>query len=160
MAIWQYKLHLLPKQNLQKIFGSIPDSLREDIAEEPLWWKDVILPEAIEISLDALLSPAISWSDEIRMWGDEDSNHASICYDNAHKIEWIEFRVDARKKDNVYFIDQIYEFSKKYDCILMTFDHRIISNKKTILEDFNNSTACLFLTNPTEALKKAGIPIE
>lgn len=43
MAVWQYELRLLPKESLQKYYGSIPQSLPiiKKLNENINWWKGI-----------------------------------------------------------------------------------------------------------------------
>lgn len=153
MAIWQFRLDLIPANALRAKFGTIPVSIPQDLAEHFAWWSDVQPPVGLEARLDAILPKANSWSQEMLIWGDERGDTASICYDNNRKIEWIGFRVDVRQL-SLSFVRSICRLAKELDCMLLTAKYHLIApDDNVVLVAINQSTAKSYLDDPVSTLR-------
>jgi hypothetical protein len=69
MAIWQFRLMLLPAAAVEQQCGGIPDSIPQELAEDFAWWAETQPPKDFECLIDQILPERGSWSDSMRIWG-------------------------------------------------------------------------------------------
>lgn len=160
MAIWQFKVLVIPESALRGKFGTIPVSLTRDLAERFDWWSDCQPPIAFTVAIDTMLPEIKSWSRKMRIWGDERGDAAVVCYDDRKNVIEIEFRIDVRQV-SLSFIRGICEFAKRLECVLVTnANHLLAPDESLVLAAINNSTAKKYLEDPVSMLRdlKGKIP--
>ncbi len=94
MAIWQYKLFILPKEEVISYFEN-QRTIGEDDFNEIEWWKYRQLTADNFNSLVAQLPQNISWSRDIILFGNTDSNCVELLYENNIAVE-VSGRIDLR----------------------------------------------------------------
>jgi hypothetical protein len=52
MAIWQFRLNLIPEKVLLRRYEILPSVIPEDLAEDLPWWSDVQPPSGFERQID------------------------------------------------------------------------------------------------------------
>src|SRR5712691_6484977 len=99
MAMWKLRIALVPEKEIRSRYNALPGTMSDNMAEDFPWWSDAQPPEGFETWIDAILPQVSSWSESMRIWGDERSDTACVCYvdENKDKVELIEFRVDVQK---------------------------------------------------------------
>lgn len=155
MALWQFRLILLPERVLLKEYDTVPSVLSMEMAEDFGWWLDVQPPPDLERQMDSILPPKKSWSSSVTMWGNEDSNDAYVSYADEGKraVEEIAFRIDARVI-STELVSAICTLAHQLGCMLMTADYKILLPEESVLSDaINNSTAKRFLEDPESTLQ-------
>jgi hypothetical protein len=155
MAIWQFRLDLIPEKAVRSKYDVVPITLPQSLAEDFPWWSDVQPPIGFEASIDAILPKAKAWSESMCIWGDERGDTASVCYDNDTKssVEWIGFRVDVRNLSPA-FVKDICAFAKQLGCVLLTGAYHVLEpDESTVLAAINNSTAKNYLEDPVSTLR-------
>jgi len=153
MAIWQFRLDLIPTSALHAKFDNIPTSIPQEMAEDFQWWSDVQPQAGLEARVDVILPKADSWSEDLLIWGDERGDKASVCYDKNRKVEWIGFRVDVRKL-SLSFISDICRLSNELGCVLLTGTYNlIVPEEQTVLAAISRSTAQRYLEDPVKTLR-------
>jgi hypothetical protein len=78
MAIWQFRLNLIPEKVLLKRYEILPSVNPEDLAENLPWWSDVQPPSGVERQIDLILPQMKSWPESMRMWGPKGSDDC-VC---------------------------------------------------------------------------------
>jgi hypothetical protein len=152
MAIWQFRLDLIPTSALRAKFGTAPTTVPHELAEDFAWWSDAQPPAGLEASIDVILPRANSWSTEMLIWGDERGDTASVCYNSNRKIEWIGFRVDVRRLSPT-FVTSICRLAKELECMLLTGQYHLIApDDQAVLAAINQSTAKNYLDAPVSTL--------
>jgi|SRR5579859_1010970 len=154
MAIWQFRLILIPEKILLSRYEVLPLRLSQKVAENVLWWSDVQPVAGFEKWIDLILTQAPSWSSSMRMWGEKRGNEAYVCYADLGMtiVEEIAFRIDVREISSD-FIHQICVLAKQLDCVLMTTDYSIlVPDEACVLTAMANSTAQKYLVDPASAL--------
>jgi hypothetical protein len=68
MAIWQYKLILLPEEALLSKYEVLPLTIPMELAEDFGWWSEMQPASGLEDEIDLILPPTDSWSTSMRMW--------------------------------------------------------------------------------------------
>jgi hypothetical protein len=153
MAIWQFRLDLIPTSALRAKYGVVPVSIPQELAEDFPWWSDVQPATGFEAGVDAILPKGNSWSEEMHIWGDERGDTASVCYDNNRKVEWIGFRVDVREL-SPGFVRDICRLAAELECVLLTGAYHLIApDEQTVLAAINRSTAKHYLEDPVATLR-------
>ncbi len=154
MAIWQFRLDLIPEKAIRSKYGTLPITIPADMAENFHWWADVQPPAGFEAWIDAILPRTNSWSESMLVWGSERGDTASVCYDDnaKHKVEWMGFRVDVRQLSSAFVMD-ICTLAGRLGCLLLTRDcHVVAPDAVGILGAGNNSTAKNYLQDPASTL--------
>jgi hypothetical protein len=153
MAIWQFRIDLIPEKAICSRFACVPVSLTRELAEQHQWWAGHQPPPGFENRLTNLLPEVRSWSASMRIWGDERGDTASVCYDSTRNVEWIGFRVDVRHL-TVGFVEGICDLAKLLRCMLMTKDYHLLAPEPNeVLLCINRSPARQYLDDPASALR-------
>jgi hypothetical protein len=158
VAIWQFKLFLLPEQTIREMYGIVPSIIPEDTAETFLWWGKVRPPPNLYTLIDAVLPRMESWSDEIAFWGKKHGNTASVGYadETLKDVAWIEFRIDAQGCSDNY-IQDICALARQLQCVLMTADYRLLQpDAASVFNAIRYSLAQQFVNDPEGTLMDLG----
>jgi len=150
MAIWQFKVLVIPEPALIKKFGTIPVSVTRDLVEGIDWWAESHLVESVEGIISSVLPERKSWSRSMRIWGEERSDCMLILYhdENKHKIQEIEFRFDVRKV-SLPFVHRATEFAKRFQCVFIPRSYHVIApDELLVLAEIEKSTAKKYVQNP------------
>lgn len=132
MAIWQYYIMVLPIEEVKSYFGN-QNYLNKADVENIDWWKYIDFEKFSFSDLKYLFPLRKSWSNEIMLFGSEDSNNIEIIHSN-YKIEGIAIRIDLRDL-NRDIIDCICIFFKKNNCFFINYKGKIINSNTTLLID-------------------------
>lgn len=154
MAIWQYRLTLIPESVLLTKYEILPPSIPLELAEEFRWWSDNQPSTGFEQQISLILPEAKSWSISMRMWGQEETDDAHVIYSDERKdaVEEIGFRLDANKI-SPELIRGICVLARQLRCVLMTADYEILAaDEAMVLAAVNHSTAKRFVDNPASTL--------
>lgn len=121
MALWQYTFHLLPKEGFDSLDKLCPLISEDGFVDEP-YWNFNPLHKSCFFAIDAILEKGISWSKEMDLYGDEDSNCFEVLFDSElNNVLSVYFRSDYND-----ILREINEF-----CILNGFI--ILDEKLTIV---------------------------
>jgi hypothetical protein len=154
MAIWQYRLTLIPEGVLLKMYEVPPLTIPMEVAEDFSWWSDVQPPTGFEQKIDLILPETESWSTSMRMWGYKHGNDAYVCYvdDTKQNIEEISFRIDARSL-SPELVREICVLAGRLQCVLLTSEYEILApDESMVLTAINGSTAKRFVEDPEATL--------
>ena len=154
MAIWQYRLRLIPESALLTKYEILPLAIPMELAEEFRWWSSNQPASGFEQQISLILPEAKSWSTSMRMWGQGESDDAHVIYSDERKdtIEEIGFRLDANKI-SPDLIHRICVLTRQLRCVLMTGDYKIlVADEAMVLAALNHSTAKRFVDDPASTL--------
>ena len=155
MAIWQYRLILLPEAVLLRKYEILPGTIQTELAEDFPWWSDVQPRAGFEKQIDLILPPAASWSESMRMWGQNSGDDAYVIYtDETMKVvEEISFRINASKISQE-LVKDICEIARNLKCVFLTSEYEILApDESMVLENLNRSTASRFVQDPAATLQ-------
>jgi hypothetical protein len=158
MAIWQFRLTLLPEAVVQQQCGEIPERLAEELAEDFPWWAATQPPKNFEDLIGRILPERASWSTSMRMWGSEDGDDATVCYTDEEKImiEEIFFRLDAGTV-SPELVREVSNIATKLECVFITADQEVLrADESKVFAALINSTARRFVEDPVNTLKEIG----
>jgi len=154
MAIWQYRLTLIPESVLLTKYEILPLTIPMELAEEFGWWSATQPVTGFEQQISLILPEAKSWSTSMRMWGQEESDGAYVAYldDRKDTVEEIAFRLDATKV-SPELLRRICLLARELRCVLMTARYEILAaDEAMVFAAVNHSTAKRFLDDPVPTL--------
>lgn len=109
MALWQYTFQVLPKESIEVLS---PDHyLKKGVSgfdDEPYWKLNPVNKIAF-YSIQEILPKTKSWSNEIELYGNQDSNCFEVLFDNKGEVLSASFRIDFRSSYEK-ILSQIIEF--------------------------------------------------
>ncbi|MBD1432703.1 hypothetical protein H8B06_07705 [Sphingobacterium sp. DN00404] len=120
MAIWQYTFLVLPKDGVQVLSTSTNNGLGKTIDgfEDDRYWKYSTIKRDLFNAVGHILPKSKSWSNEIDLYGNQDSNCFEVFFDKEDTIQSVSFRIDF--KDNYRSILQgILEFCRHNGLIVL-----------------------------------------
>jgi hypothetical protein len=147
MAVWQFRLGLIPRQPLIDRFGEIPESRTN--TDEWAWLWDTQPPEDYHCMIESFTVPYKSWTPDIMMWGSENGNRLHVVMEAGRVVE-----VNARLCPGEKWIDfaeGIILLAKHCDWVLS------LNDGKLFLPDFSVLTLAVLESN---AMKFCKDPLE
>ena len=131
MAIWQYKLYFLPEEEVRSYFPN-GGALSENAFSEVQWWKYRQLYLSNFTDVKAVLPLKKSWSDDIMLFGELDSNCSEVFTESGIAVE-ASARIDLRG-DYRDMITLICQFSQNNKLILLDYKWHILPPENIITE--------------------------
>lgn len=178
MAVWQYRLTVIPKKALLDKYTELPEKLfidhegwneywdnpsgKIDDDSTVNWWQDQkVCIEDIRNKVDSLL-PRASWNDskDCLIWKMEQKKEdidCSIFFNRRTKeLESFDFRIDVRNSNtSIKFLKMILELCIERGFILMNTDGALIEpQKEKVFEDIKKSNAFKFVSDPKTFFKE------
>src|SRR6478752_831076 len=129
MAIYQYHLTVIPRQSLLRHWDIIPVKVQvhdnpvfdEDDLINVKWWdKEQVGFETIEKRISDFANQ-VGWtkgSEDVKTFGNNDTNDITIVKSELGQLDEMSFRIDLREIDR-HFIDNVLTIMKDLDCILL-----------------------------------------
>ena len=132
MAIWQYQLFIVPKQNLIFYLDN-SNKINNDNFNEIICWEH----SQLNIENFNIISPYLpirkSWSNNIILFGYEDANCVEV-FSKDDKVE-ISARIDLRYNP-IKTVETLCRFAQATDSVFLNSNFSIIiSNIEVVLED-------------------------
>lgn len=113
MALWQYTFQILPKENFKALEKSVEISLDDNLFDEAPYWQIKPLNKSYFFKIGNILQKSKSWSKEIDLYGDQESNCFEVFFDGkTDDVTSVSFRIDFTS-DYEMVLNNIMEF-----CIL------------------------------------------
>jgi hypothetical protein len=153
MALWQHTYYLIPRKKLIEFYDEIPAEINDFDWEHLGWWEETPAPSETEI--EAILPKTSSWSENLDIYGSDNSNLISLCYEKK-ELEEIRIRVDLQKKfeEVRHFVEAMVALAKKYDCLLLSESGDILeADFMAIANDLKHSDAQDYVNGPVEILE-------
>lgn len=130
MAIWQYKIFLLPEDVVTDYFKNSTNLSDVDF-DSILWWQNHQLEIDDFNMFYTILSRSKSWSEDIYMIGEIDSTCIEIFFDGA-EIEEVSVRIDLRY-DYAPFVKLLCNFAVRYSCVFLDTKFNLIAASEILL---------------------------
>lgn len=117
MAIWQFKVGLVPR-TWAEAEGSLPAMLydADGYSDMSVAWRHNQLDVDIDDLMSRVLPAAASWSDQIKIWGDETTNDIQVLYQGT-AVELVQIRIDTRNS-TPDLCSKIVRLARDMDCYL------------------------------------------
>jgi hypothetical protein len=152
MAIWHFRIGLVPRDSVKAIYGNIPVALPEQEITKHDFWETYQVPVNLESLLSSFGPEINSWSEEMRCWGAEDGHQISVLYQGS-RVEWITSKVDARLPCTD-FLRQTVSLAVQLNCLLLASETYILEPEfDSLFERFRYSVAARYLADPGGTLK-------
>ena len=139
MALWQYTFQVLTKESFDSLNKNIISSTEEFVFDDELFWQYKPINRSLFAGLESILGRGKSWSNEIDLYGNEESNCFEILFDKQNNIVLsascrIDFTSDY---ENVF--QKIIEFCISNDLVILDENLNIVplnaSTMKCIIEN-------------------------
>lgn len=158
MAVWHFRIYLVPTSGLLKIYGYIPLSLDEykphsvdsefdENRQYPDYWMGEGVSPLIRARVESRYPSSGSWSEEATMFGHDNGTRVELWTDDVVVC------VDARKAE----VDEFRFFAdlaREADCLIaLGQDGRIVGpSLERLTRAFERSRAYRFIIDPVGAL--------
>ncbi|MGK6353568.1 hypothetical protein [Parapedobacter sp. DT-150] len=109
MAIWQYTFRVLPRESLEVIHDGRFFRYDNKEFDEESFWKKRPLKKGIFNAVKLFLIKTKSWSDNIDLYGIEESNCFEIFFDEEGFVLSVSFRIDFTSNYEA-LLSQILDF--------------------------------------------------
>jgi len=152
MALWQYKVALIPQEWLSA--GGEVESLfgEEGFDTEQTW--GTFDTEILENEIDKILPRGKAWTDAYILWGDYEGDDIQLWRENAKTIDLV-IRFDLRKP-NKELLNGALEIARGSNLAILDLANRRVLPAKTeaIVEAIRKSEASKFVEDPHAFLSK------
>lgn len=157
MAIWQFVVGLIPRE-WAELDGNGPDMLYDEDGYNDMsaaWIQNQPDPNRIA-AISQVLPPTESWSDEMRIWGDQEKSDIQVSY-QSNAVEWVMARIDARE-ETLLMCSKIVELARALDCYFFLPAARsiIMPNVTALSIAVRESAAGRFSAAPREFIEQLG----
>ena len=110
--------------------------------------------EKLLAHLGTLLPEKKSWSSQLRIWGDEETDDIQVGLDGPI-VEDVQFRLNVGDL-SLPLVGSICAFARRFDCLLATRDGAIIPPKReAVVRAIAKSRAAQFVRDPQGFLEEA-----
>lgn len=141
MAIWQHKIYLLPKEEIESYFGNKEvHSIDMKDLDSIDWWKYRCLNDEDFDVFSNILKKEDSWSESIIQYGDLESTCIELILEDSKIVE-ISARIDFTKNNEI-FVKKLIDFTIDKDLIILSYSKKlkiIYPNEFSLKEEINNS---------------------
>jgi hypothetical protein len=152
MALWQYDIHLLPKQRVHQLLGSIPHQLDRETLDSANWWNSVATVEDCESTLSRFTQRRQTWDSTLSAWGSEDGNRIDLYLVDGAVAECFA-RLDVRSFDED-FLEGVLGFARRFDCLLVTPRLTLINpTQEALWQELRRSDAWRYVEDPESFLR-------
>jgi hypothetical protein len=142
MAIWQYNLFMVPREELESYFDCRVLEITEVDFDNIKWWQKFNQKDELISYLSSIFPVIESWDSESTQLGILDSNCFFISADE------LSVRIDLRS-DYLIFAERVIEFAKKYDLVFLNLTFKVIYPEPILLEEnIKESKAYNFVKSP------------
>ncbi|WP_157056991.1 hypothetical protein [Herbaspirillum autotrophicum] len=157
MAIWQFAVGLIPRA-WAELEGNSPEMLYDDegYSDMSTAWG----PNQPNANLAALISqvlpPTESWSDAIKIWGDQAKSDIQVGYE-GNNVESVMARIDTRH-DTLWMCSKIVELARALDCCFFLLAARsiIMADVMALSSAVQHSEAARFSAAPRVYIEQLG----
>jgi hypothetical protein len=150
MAVWQYKVALIPQEWLAS-GGGVATLFGGEGYDALAAWKGYSNP-SLEHELASLLPVGKSWSDSLTLWGTDESDDINLWRENG-KVMDLQVRFDLRRPNMALFASLVEVTSKLNLAILDLGQKRLLGRDcRTLLRAAGESSAAHFVLDPLSFL--------
>lgn len=157
MAIWQFAVGLIPRA-WAELDGNIPEILYDSEGYNDMsiaWAANQPGPNLVAL-ISQVLPPTESWSDGIRIWGEQAKSDIQVGY-AGNNVESVMARIDTRC-DTLYMCSKIVELARALDCCFFLPAARsiIMADVTALSIAVHSSEAALFSAAPRAYIEQLG----
>lgn len=155
MAIWQFVVELIPREWADRD-GNFPEMLYDSNGCHNMSaaWKNNQPATNLAELISNVLPRAESWSDSLKIWGDQSRNDIQVGYDGDN-VEFVLARIDTRE-DTLPMCAKIVDLALALDCSLFFPAARsvTVADIAVFCMAVQNSKAARFSAAPREFIEQ------
>ena len=146
MAIWQFKVALLPQRWLDA-GGAIASFFDEEGHRTAVAWESADA-SVVERRISNVLPQHTSWSSKLLLWGSEETDDIQL-WSEAGKIRSLVVRFDLRRPNRPLF-EAIIAAAHDLQLAILDLEHKraVAGDVKSLLAAAAESSAAHFVTDP------------
>ena len=153
MAVWQFVIDLIPASAARVAGVSAVRMSRAQLDETVLGFSSADA-EVLFSKLGRLLPEKPSWSDGLRIWGDEKADDIQVSI-GGQAIEGIQFRLNVADL-SLSLVGGICDFARHFDSVLATPEGAIIQpSREAAMRTIMQSQAAQYVRDPQRFLDEA-----
>ena len=153
MAVWQFVIDLIPA-SAARVAGVAAVRMSRAQLDETVLGFSAADEEVVFSKLGRLLPEKPSWSDGLRIWGDEKADDIQVSID-GQAIEEIQFRLNVADL-SLPLVGGICDLARHFDSVLATPDGAIIQpNREAVMRTMMQSQAAQYVRDPQRFLEEA-----
>jgi hypothetical protein len=118
MAIWQYTFHVLPKESVETLSSEYHFIKGEDGFDDEPFWKLNPVNRGFFQPMLKILPKNKSWSNEIDLYGNQESNCLEVIFQEGGNIISVSFRIDFRGNYEM-ILSNIVEFCLRNGLVIL-----------------------------------------
>ena len=148
MAVWQWDVWIVPKQEVAEHFSSVPQYMQIDWFESINWWNFVSKSKLIDFFNNVLPNYYTPWAKDTQSWGSDDGDRAELMIEND-VITDVVIRVDLRNL-NVDFLQSLINFCEKSEFLFFSLESgRFIEpDFDKLISEIKSSRKMIFVQDP------------
>jgi hypothetical protein len=112
MALWQYTFHIIPTKSSLNFLQNLNSDFEENGFDSIPFWADKGYTRDDFKFIGKILAPSTSWSKQIDLYGDQESNCLEVFFSEA-AIESVSLRIDFRTRYKFILDDLLDSFFNK-----------------------------------------------
>lgn len=155
MAIWQFVVELIPREWVERD-GNFPETLYDSDGchDMSAAWKNNQPATNLAELFSKVLPRAESWSNSLKIWGDQSRNDIQVGYDGDN-VEFVKARIDTREETSP-MCAKIVDLALALDCSLFFPAARsvIAADMAVFYTAVQNSRAAPFSAAPREFIEQ------
>lgn len=110
MALWQYTYYVIPRESIQDLSDlHLLSTDTEEGFDLEGYWKTADIPVSFFDSLSTILPLGQSWSEDIVLFGNQQSHMIQVIQNEYGKVEDVSIRIDFTR-DYDGFLSEFLEF--------------------------------------------------
>ena len=119
MALWQYTFQVLTKESFDSLSKDIGFSIEDSCFDNEIYWQYKSIDKSFFAGIKSILRKNKSWSNEIDLYGNQDSNCFEVLFDKWNNIVLsASFRIDFTSNYEST-LSQIIEFCILNDLVIL-----------------------------------------
>lgn len=139
MALWQYTFQVLPKESVEVLPSNHHFEKDESGFDDEPYWKLNPINKNFFHSVQEILPKNKSWSNEIELYGNQESNCFEILFDCKGEVLSASFRIDFRSSYEK-ILSQIIEFCLLNGLVILNEDLNVVPlNSEQVQNIIENS---------------------
>lgn len=148
MAIWQWDVWIVPRQEIIKHLSVIPQYMDLDWFESINWWSAVSKSELVSFFNSILPHYSTTWATHTQSWGSDNGDRIELEVENDKVIDVV-IRVDLRHL-NINLLNSLVTFSEKNNFLFFSLEFKKFSEPilQELLKEIKNSRKMVFLKEP------------